>query len=240
MARILAIIPARAGSKGLPGKNIRPFLGVPLLAWSIAVAKACAEVDHVAVSSDGDDVLALAREHGATAIKRPEVLASDTALPKDAVLHVLDTLAADGVEPFDLVVLLQPTSPLRVPEDISDCLASVTEQGADSAASFKPADSHPSRVWNINEGTPEPFMPGQDNWAPRQALSPAYALNGAVYVVTVKSFREEKSPAFLFGKSAASIMPAERSLDIDTLFDFEMAEAAAKLLNLQTPAKTGK
>jgi N-acylneuraminate cytidylyltransferase len=215
-------------------------LGQPLLSWSINAARKCADIDAIAVSSDGDEILAIAHAEGVHAIRRPDELASDTALPKDAVLHALDTLEAEGEAPFDVLVLLQPTSPLRLPGDISACLACVTEQGADSAATFKSSESHPARVWRIEDGVPAPFLSGQKNWAPRQALAPVYALNGAVYVVRIAAFRAEPGPAFLFGNSAAVVMPSERSLDIDTLYDFKMTEAAARLLGLDQTDRKGE
>jgi CMP-N-acetylneuraminic acid synthetase len=230
--RTIAIIPARAGSKGLPGKNTKPFLGKPLLAWSIEAAQKSGTIDHIVVSTDGDEALEIAGKYGAEGMRRPAELASDTALPKDAVLHVLDTLEARGDAPFDVLVLLQPTSPLRQPEDILHCVRKLTDDGVDSSATFKASGAHPSRVWSIDSGLAAPFLNDGLTWAPRQAVAPVYALNGAVYAVDVAGFRAEPSSAFLFGKTAGVIMEPERSIDIDTLHDFRMAEAAARILGL--------
>jgi CMP-N,N'-diacetyllegionaminic acid synthase len=228
--KFLAVIPARSGSKGLPGKNTRPFHGAPLLVWSVRAANAVSRIDLVAVSSDDDGVLAVGAAAGALAVKRPAELASDTALPKDAVLHCADELKAAGHGDFDVVVLLQPTSPLRAPWDIDACLDKVVNDGFDSCATFIESDAHPKRVWKIQNDAPKPFMESGANWAPRQAIEPVYALNGAVYVVKLSAFRADPTPAFLFGRSAAVVMPPERSFDIDTLMDFEIAEAAQAIL----------
>jgi len=234
--RTLAIVPARGGSKGLPGKNIRPFAGKPLLVWSVASAMAVDRIDTIAVSSESDRVLDIAASAGAIPVKRPAELAGDAALPKDAVLHCLDYLEETGRGTFDAVVLLQPTSPRRAPEDISSCMEKVLDEGYDSCATFKATTAHPHRTWYVREGRPEPFMASERTWAPRQLYEPVYLLNGAVYVVRTEPFRKEASPAFLFGNSAAVKMAAERSFDIDTLMDFELAESAMRILKRQEEA----
>lgn len=228
--RTLAIVPARGGSKGLPGKNIRPFAGQPLLVWSVHAARDVPRIDTVAVSSDSDEALDIASGAGAVPVKRPDALANDTALPKDAVIHCLEYLSEAGHDPFDVVVLLQPTSPLREPGDIEACLDQVIEQGHDSCATFKPTSADPSRTWHIRDGRPEPSMPSEKTWQPRQNIEPVYVLNGAVYAVKVDRFLADPSPAFLFGDAASVIMPEERSFDIDTLLDFELAEHALAFL----------
>lgn len=227
--RTLAVIPARANSKGLPGKNVRDFRGKPLIQWSIDIAKACPMIDAVSVSSDGADILSVAHSAGAICVERPPQLATDTALPKDAVLHALDTIKRTSGLEFDLVILLQPTSPLRAEADIMACLKKVLNEGFDSCATFCPMSPHPERAWRIENDRPMPYSGDTTNWAPRQSLTTAYALNGAVYVVRTEAFRNSDSPAFLFGNSAAIEMPLERSFDIDTLLDFQVAEFVSGL-----------
>ncbi len=234
--RTLAVIPARANSKGLPGKNIRTFCGKPLLSWSIKAAHDCPEIDEVCVSSDGPEILACAERASAIPIKRPDHLASDTALPKDAVLHALDWLKSERGTSFDVVVLLQPTSPLRDVSDITACVSKVIDHKFDSAATFSSMSPHPDRAWRIEDHGAKPFFESESNWAPRQSLEPAFALNGAVYAVNVEAFRQSSSAAFLFGKNAAIVTPPERSFDIDTLLDFEIAEFLHRHLDRADPA----
>ncbi len=222
--RTLAVIPARANSKGLPGKNVREFKGKPLIQWSIEIAKACSMIDEVCVSSDGANILSVADRNQAISVQRPADLATDTALPKDAVLHALDTIKQRNGLEFDIVVLLQPTSPLRAESDITACLNKIVDEGYDSSATFCGMSPHPERAWRIENDRPAPYYGDDSNWAPRQSLGRAFALNGAVYAVRVDAFRKSGSPAFLFGNSAAIEMPPERSFDIDTLLDFQVAE----------------
>jgi CMP-N-acetylneuraminic acid synthetase len=223
--RILAIIPARAGSKGLPGKNIRVLAGRPLIGWSIAAARQCSMIDHVIVSSDGDAILEVARAEGADVVRRPAALAADDSLPKDAVRHVLNELETRGHAPFDVVVLLQPTSPLRTAGDITACIDVLQDRNADSVATAAEVEHHPARIWTLDgDGRPSPYREGDCIWAPRQALEKAFALNGAVYAVRVGPFLADPTPSFIFGDSRLVIMPRERSIDIDTLFDFRIAE----------------
>jgi len=226
--KILAIIPARAGSKGLPGKNIRSLNGVPLIGWSINTANESKHISDCVVSTDGEKIAAIAEDLGGEVVMRPAILATDTSLPKDAVLHVLDTLAAQGRQ-YEYVVLLQPTSPLRFASDIDDCIELVVKQSLDSAASFMKSMTNPYRAFKIEEGQMCTFIDGVNPWVPRQQLPDSYELNGAVYVVNVAAFRRDTSAAFVFGNSGATIMPEERSHDIDTLLDFITCEAMMKL-----------
>ena len=227
--RVLAVIPARGGSKGLPGKNTLPFLGKPLLVWSAEVAREVAGIDTVVVSTDCPDIAAVARAHGIAVIDRPAHLATDTATSKDAVLHAVEVIEATHTGHVEVVVLLQPTSPLRTADDVRATLAPVLAGVEDSAATFCPAKSHPARAYRLTAHGPEPFL-ADAGWADRQALEPAWVLNGAVYAVAMTAFRANPTPAFLFGRQAAIPMPIERSADIDTAFDFALAEAAALLL----------
>ncbi|MBX3575939.1 MAG: acylneuraminate cytidylyltransferase family protein [Rhizobiaceae bacterium] len=219
----IAIVPARGGSKGLPGKNLRELNGHPLIAWSIAAGRASGLFDAVIVSTDSADIAAVSKAYGAITCKRPEALSGDTALVKDAVSHCLHAVKHRYGRP-DLTVLLQPTSPLRSPEDITACVSALVESNADSAATFKPADEPIERAYRIVEGVPSPAVESQGHWLPRQQLPNYYYLNGAVYVVTTGPFLASSLASFLFGKTTSVVMPAQRSVDIDTLFDFKLAE----------------
>lgn len=219
----IAIIPARGGSKGLPGKNIKPLCGHPMIAWTIAAAHNTGLFDAIVVTTDCAEIAQISREYGALACRRPADLSGDAALVKEAVRHCLSSLKPDFSEP-DYMFLLQPTSPLRTPQDIVACLAALEDNDADSAASFRLADEPVERAFRIERNTPRPAMTDTDSWLPRQLLPDCYYLNGAVYVVRTAAFLADPASSFLFGRCAASIMPAERSLDIDTGFQFKIAE----------------
>lgn len=220
--KTVAFIPARGGSKGLPGKNIRDCAGHPLLAYSIKSALECDLIDHVFVSTDCPKIAAVAKDYGSRVLMRPDILASDTALPKDAILYHLAAMD----EASDLIVLLQPTSPLRTSEDISACVQPIIDDVADSVATFVSSPSSPYRAWKKSEkdGLLAPFVDGHDMWLPRQKLEPTYHLNGAVYAVRSTSFLDDPSSGFLPGRKKMVLMTAERSLDIDTISDFEKVE----------------
>lgn len=140
--RIDCIIPARGGSKRIPGKNIMEFYGKPLIAWSIEQARASKYIEEVYVSSDNDDILCVAKEHGALMIKRPEELATDISLSEDALLHALDYMENPTV-----VVFLQATSPVRTTEDIDDAIARFLIAGKDSLFSISPSKEENGSIY---------------------------------------------------------------------------------------------
>lgn len=228
-ARILALIPARGGSKGLPGKNIRPLAGKPLIAWSIEAALAARHVLRVVVSSEDASILDHARAYGAeTPFVRPESLARDDTPSIDVVLHALDALPG-----FDWVVLLQPTSPLRTTEDIDAAIEQCLESGAPACVSVCEAKASPWWMFSLDgDGRMRSFLPPEQRPARRQDLPALYALNGAVYVARVDWLRQTRS--FLTEKTLAYVMPPERSVDIDTAFDFQLA---ACLIEQTMPAR---
>jgi CMP-N,N'-diacetyllegionaminic acid synthase len=217
-----AYIPARAGSKGLPGKNIRPFAGRPLIAWTIEAARAARGVDRVIVSTDGEEIARAAEAEGAEIAWRPAHLSGDAALPKDALRHhYLEMSEADRP---DILVLLQPTSPLRRPADIEACVSAVASGEWESACTFKKAGTNPYRAWKVRDGAVTTFIDGADPWQPRQALPEAIELNGAVYAVRAKPFFDDPGPGFLIGRSKPIMMDEARSADIDTALDLRIAE----------------
>ena len=222
--RVIAVIPARGGSKTVPGKNIRPLGGKPLIAWSIDVARQVTEIDRVIVSTDDAKIASTSREYGAEVYPRPAHLATDEALVIDALKNLIQTLESEKEEPA-WIVLLEPTCPLRSADDVRDCLKMLAHGDYDSVATFKEAELNPHRAWRIAGGVPEVFIPGAIPWLPRQKLPKAYQLNGAVYVFRAKLlFHEAKS--ILLGRSAAVVMPRDRSHDIDDSIDFAMVEAS--------------
>lgn len=217
---VLAIIPARGGSKGLPGKNLRPLAGLPLIAWSIAAARECPAIDDVIVSTDDPAIAEAARTAGARVpFLRPAELANDTARSIDVVHHALRALPALP----DLVVLLQPTSPLRRADDITAALELYTESGADTCVSVTPSTKSPAWMYHLDpQGQMRPLLGEGPTASRRQDLPPVYVLNGAIYVARPSWLLAHDG--FIAPNGVATVMPAERSVDIDTLLDFRLAE----------------
>jgi N-acylneuraminate cytidylyltransferase len=217
--RTWAVVPARAGSKGLPGKNVAPLAGRPLVEHAIAQGARVAGIDEVVVTTDDPQVAAVAHRLGVRVVDRPEELAGDLARSVDAVVHALDAVeAADD----DLVVLLQPTSPLRSDADVAGCLARA--DGAGAVVTVCEADHHPFKGFVEVDGALVPVRELDDLEAPRQALPRALRPNGAVYVVGVGQLRREGR--FLVAPVDVVEVPLERSLDVDTAADLARAEDA--------------
>lgn len=216
---VLAVIAARGGSKGLPRKNILPLAGKPLIAWSIECASQSKYIDRCIISTDDQEIANIAKEWGGDVpFLRPAELARDDTPGILPVMHAVENIGG-----YDLVVLLQPTSPLRTPSDIDGCLKTMTDANAPACVSVTPAEQSPFWMYMITEkGTLKPVLDGADRDVPRQRLPDVYVLNGAVYAAEIEWLKETRS--FLTGETAAYVMPRERSVDIDTLDDFRMAE----------------
>ena len=216
--KVLAVITARGGSKGLPGKNIRPLGGLPLICWTIQAAKASRYIDRTILSSDDPAIMDVATDLGCDVpFARSSTLASDDATSIDVVLDALERVPG-----YDVVVLLQPTSPLRSANDIDGTIALL--ESASSAVSATSALTHPWLAYRPDQsGLLSSYVAQADAGFRRQDLPPALMLNGAVYAADVKWLKRERS--FLRdGQTRAWAMPPERSIDIDTLDDFEEAE----------------
>lgn len=219
--RVIAVIPARAGSKSIPDKNIRDLNGKPLISWAISSSKQCKYIDRTIVSTDGDKIANVANEFGAEVYTRPAELAQDNSLVIDCLRELITRLREEG-ETAKYLVLLEATSPLRTLEDIKKCIELVTT--CDSVATFSEAELNPHRAWKkTEEGNMVPFIEGAIPWKPRQLLPAALQLNGAVYVFEIDKLPSD-SIALLFGKIGAVEMPAERSIDIDNYHDLEKAK----------------
>lgn len=224
--KIAAFILARAGSKGLPGKNIIDFMGKPLIAWSIDAARGCDLITDIIVSTDGEKIAQTARDYNCKVMMRGETLSNDTALPKDAIRYHLSQMETQP----EITVLLQPTSPLRLSEDITNCLTPLLTEGYDSAATFMKAPKSPYHAWTEENDTPTIFVDDFNPWQPRQALPPTYCLNGACYAMKTDIFLADDTHSFLPGKAKMVLMPDERSVDIDTKLDLDIAAAIYKAM----------
>jgi CMP-N,N'-diacetyllegionaminic acid synthase len=221
---VLAVIPARGGSKGMPGKNIKDFAGKPLIVHSIEAALKCSLISRTVVSTDDDKIAEVAKAHGAQVIKRPDELAADTSLVIDAIKHAILKVEEEG-EGVDIVLLLEPTSPYRRAEDLEKCVQILLEDRADSVATFTDSHVSPNRLWRVSENVVEPYIKGAVPWLPRQKQPKAHELTGQIYGISRKVlFENEGSISLLLGRKFAVITPRETALDIDTELDFMVAE----------------
>lgn len=221
--RIVALIPARCGSKSIPKKNIALLAGKPLIGWSIEAAINTKEIDRVIVSTDCEEISNVAKSFGAEVKVRPAELSKDNSLVIDTVRHVLEELKDEGEE-VDYLVLLEPTAPLRSVKDIQKCIKLLDENNLDSVATYTEAALNPHRAWKIQNKTPEIFIDEAVPWLPRQQLPKAYQLNGAVYAIKVSKI-DKNSVGMVMDNTGAIIMPKERSIDIDHKIDLLVAEA---------------
>lgn len=211
---VLAVIPARGGSKGVPRKNIRLFAGKPLLAWTIEAARASNYIDRLIVSSDDAEIIAAAVACGCEApFVRPAALARDDTPGIDPVLH-----AIREVPGYDYVVLLQPTSPLRTAQDIDHCLERCHGGRVPACVSVAEVEKSPFWMHTLDEqGYLHPLIDDERASWPRQLLPKVYALNGAVYVAESRWL--QATGTFVTSETVSYVMPKERSLDIDTEAD---------------------
>ncbi|WP_289140212.1 cytidylyltransferase domain-containing protein [uncultured Brevibacillus sp.] len=217
--KVLAIIPARGGSKGVPRKNVRELAGKPLIAWTIEAGKKSTYIDELIVSSEDAEIIGVAEQYGAhVPFVRPKHLAADGTPGLDPVFHALTELPD-----YDYVVLLQPTSPLRLTEDIDRCIEQVLNSGVPAAVSVTEPEKSPYWMYTLQENRlMKPLIAQEEVPVRRQDLPPVYALNGAVYVAEVEWLWKSKS--FVTEETSAFIMPKSRSYDIDTEDDFLLCE----------------
>lgn len=218
---IIVIIPARGGSKGLPRKNIRLLAGKPLIAWTIEQAKNSKASYNVVVSTEDKEIGEIARNYGAVVIERPKDLAKDDTPTIDAIFHVLEVLKAKNYNP-DIIILLQPTSPLRNAEDIDNAVKLFLNRSCESVVSACEVDTSPYWSFKIEDGYLKHIFEEKYLTMRRQELPQVYAPNGAIYISTPENLQKYKS--FYCVKTIPYIMPPRRSVDIDEEIDFKFAE----------------
>ena len=221
--RIACIIPARAGSKGVPGKNVRLLGDRPLIAHSIAHAQGSRYIDRVIVSTDGEDIAAAAREAGAEVpFMRPAELASDTAGTIDVLLHAVRWLEEEDGWPFDILVLLHATTPLRTSADIDASIDLLVAEHADSV--FSVAEAYRNPYFNMVEldGAGIPHLVKEGAFVSRQEAPPVYDLNSSIYVWWRDTLVDGRK--VILPNSRVYVMPRERSVDIDEELDFRIAQ----------------
>lgn len=223
--RILALIPARGGSKRLPGKNIRPLGGKPLIAWSIDAAKGIPEICDILVSTDDPLIANISRDAEALVPwLRPAELATDTAGSADVAIHALDWYESEhGV--VDGLLLLQPTSPFRSRKSLLRGLDLFREHQGNSVIGVSPAESHPAWCFEINGQTMTPFLDRDGTQLRSQDLPAAYVVNGALYLVNPRYLRSQRR-FFDAGMLPLVMDEPQEAIDIDTEWDWSVAEAA--------------
>ncbi len=227
--KTIATICARGGSKGLPGKNIRMLRGRPLIVHSIAYALAHPAIEAVCVSTDDERIAEVAREAGAEVpYLRPPELARDDSPKLPVIDHLLDFLQREQGRDYDRVVDLQPTSPLRIPQDLDACLGRADQPDQPDLV-LTAYDSGFNPYFNLVElqGDGSVRVSKGDGLATRQAAPPVWALNGSIYVWRRTALAHAARHGMWSVRVAAHIMPASRSVDIDTAEDFAQAERAA-------------
>ena len=228
MNAIAALITARAGSKSVPRKNIRPLAGKPLLAYTFEAAKKSRAIQRIVLSTDDPEMADLGRAYGVEVpFLRPPELAGDTTPMIDVALHALAWLAEREAYRPDYLLLLQPTSPFRTAEDIDAAAELARRTSADAVVGVGAMPKHPCHAKTIDaEGRLVPWLGGPDTESRRQDLPALYVPNGAIYLV--KRTVLERSRSWCPPGTLAFVMPEERSLDIDTPWDWRVAEAVLR------------
>lgn len=228
---ILALIPARSGSKRLPGKNIKDLCGKPLIAWTIDTALKSKYLDHVIVSTDCNEIANISRQYGASVpFIRPEDISLDASSTTEVINHCLDYFKKES---YTHILLLQPTSPLRTSRDIDIAVELLLEKKANAIYSVCEVDHSPLWMNTLPENLLfDNFLKPESRGIRSQDLPAYYRLNGAVYLVALDNYRQKNS---LFGhkNTYAHIMDKNHSIDIDDELDFIVAEAICNKLAIQ-------
>jgi CMP-N-acetylneuraminic acid synthetase len=224
MTKVFAVIPARGGSKGIPKKNIYPLCKKPLISYTIESAIKSKEIHHLIVSTDSYEIAEVARSYSVDVpFIRPQALSSDTALAVDVIKHAITHEEKRLQIRFDYVVMLQPTTPLKLTEDIDGAIQKLIQTGCESIVTMVDVGAnHPARMYKIDNDKLVAVMDEGIAMRPRQELPPIYIRNGAVY-----AFRREvidKYNALLGNDVRPYVMPIERSVNIDSHIDLYLAE----------------
>lgn len=221
--RVLCLVPARGGSKGLPDKNIAPLQGRPLIAWTIAAATGSAHVDDVVVTTDDDTIAAAAEAAGGRApFRRPAELAGDAARMVDVISQALQALHESG-DTYGWLLLLQPTSPLRTAAHVDAAFARLAASGGRAVVSLCETEHSPRWTGQLPpDGSMADFCGRAETRSNRQELGRFYRLNGAIYLADIDYWRAHHG--FLGPKTYAYLMRQDESIDVDAALDLEFAE----------------
>lgn len=229
--KIIAIVPARQGSKGLAKKNVIDFLGKPLLVWSIEAALQSNYVDRVIVSTDSTEIAAVGKKFGADIpFIRPSYLSEDNSTSVDVICHAIEFMSEKLGENFDFVILLEPTSPLRTSEDVDLALETlIGSPDARSLVSVGESESQHNKLqFNITETEFISVEPSSKKFVPvrRQDLARSYFLDGSIYLSYIHTLFEFAS--FVHGKTLTLSLPKWKNIEIDDEYDYVMALALAR------------
>lgn len=233
MKKILALIPARAGSKRIPNKNIKLLAGKPLIAYTIECAKKSKYINRIVVSTDSEDIASVARQYGAEVpFLRPKEISQENSTEMQFFEHALDWFSKNENYEPDLIVLLYPTSPFRKPESIDKAIEEMLKHPeADSLRSIKLCSEHPYKMWTIENGYLKPFVKSENSnihTFSYQLFPKVYIQNASIYITKPSTIKNKKSPV---GDIVVPFVMEEiESLDINTPLDFKFAEMLIKEL----------
>lgn len=226
--KILSLIPARGGSKGIKNKNIISLAGKPLIAYSIEAAKSSKYIDSIVVTTDSEKIAEVSKQYGARVpFLRPKKLASDTSKTIDAVLHAIEILKSMD-EDYSVLVLLQPTQPLRTADDIDRAIELYYEKGESGLVSISPVDDSPLLIRSIGEDGQLINLLSQSSTCRRQEMPDYYKVNGCIYINKIEELDENTS---FNDNKVPLVMSKEHSVDIDEISDLWMAECYLKNYN---------
>lgn len=222
MVKVLGVIPARGGSKGIPRKNIVDLNGKPLIYYTIKAAQDSKLLTKFVVSTDDAEIKEVSESFGAEVIDRPAELAKDSSGSYGVLMHALESVEGE----YDAVIMLQPTSPLRISEDIDNAIKLFSKNRCDLVLGVTELEhlAYPILVFKKGEeGVLEHYEKSENPYVPRQDLEKLYRINGAIYVISVGCLNQQKT---IFGKDKiAYVMPQERSVDIDNNLDIKIVKA---------------
>ena len=222
---ILAIIPARQGSKGLKNKHIKVLKNLPLIAWSILAAKKCKKISEIIVSTDSKKISSISKKYGAKVpFLRPKKFASDKATSFSVIKHAIEFYKKKNIK-FKYLLLLEPTSPLRDYKDINFCINKMINQNIDTIVSVaKVKAQHPNFLFYVNKkDILKPFLKNNINSSlRRQDIQPLYFLEGSIYISKISTLLKEKT--FYHDKTHPFVVKNWRSLEIDDINDFNLAK----------------
>ena len=227
---VIAIIPARGGSKGIPNKNIKELSGLPLIAHTINVAKKSKFFSKIVVSSDSNTINETAKQYGADIIERPNHLSQDNSLVSEAIEYTLHQLLDSNEDPselFESFALLEPTSPLRSISVLAHCLSRLSIDNINSVATVSETDVPASRLWYIEDNTARliPVCRDSDPWQPRQSHRTSYKLNGLFYGSKINWFMNRTHKNSIISRDFCPVITDPSiSVDIDTIDDFNYIE----------------
>ena len=226
--RILAVVPARGGSKGVPRKNLLPVDGSPIVCIAGSCAKQVKEIDCVIVSTDSDEIAAVAEKCGIHApFRRPKSISGDSTGDLEVLKHALTEMEKLKKIVFDVVVMLQPTAPLRTSGQVAETIRKLIDERFDAVWTVSPTEIkyHPHKQLKISNGNLDYCMPEGRKIAPRQALEQVYHVNGIAYALTRSCIIDQKHR---LGKSTGALIINDRGVNIDTLEDFGLVEEILK------------